>query len=751
MKNKRLLIVGAGEAGLFLIRDIRKNSLLDYEIVGFIDDYKVGELGNIPIIGRVDEIPKIIQSKNIDEIIIAIPSLSGERLRELVNICKKTGLETKILPSTYEGLYSLKTGRPWYKSARAINMEDLLKRKPILIDLKEIESYISGKNILITGGGGSIGSELCKQIAELQPKNLIVLDNCEYNLYEIDYELKENYGRNIKINSLIGDVRDKETIKKIFKENKIDTVFHAAAYKHVPLMESNIKEAVKNNVFGTYNVASASSEFGVKNFVLISTDKAVNPTSIMGATKKIAEMIIQLFDKNTKFVTVRFGNVLGSKGSVIPLFEKQIKNGGPITITHPEITRYFMTIPEAVQLVIQAGSIGNNKEVLVLDMGQPYKVVDIAKELIKLYDLEPEKDIKIEYIGLRPGEKLYEELLSTQEGLVQTKNDRIFVSKTEEINKNNLEKLIIDLKKILDNGNDEEVIQKIKEIVPSYTSVNNEEFSDLKKLKILITGDKGFIGSHLKDKLQKIGISWQEASLEDGIDLSDEEIIKKLPPVNLVFHLASKIPQKPNEGYEKDIKAMRNIITFCEKNNSILIFPSSSAIYGNINRNPISEDFSLNPVNDYGKSKMICEELFKKSKVNGAILRLFNAYGKGQYSKFVVPSLIQGVKEGKVNIVPETKRDFIHISDIIESMLKAAILCKNSKEIFNIGSGNSSKLEEVAEIIAKMLNKNLNIEYQQNADNRVNDIYADISKARKILNWQPKLSLQEGLRGILFE
>lgn len=747
MKNKRLLIIGAGEAGLLLLNDIRENHSLGYEVVGFIDDYRTGIIENISILGKTPEIQDIVNTLDIKEIIIAIPSLSGEKLKELVNICKKTGLETKILPSNYEGLYSFKTGRPWYKPAREISMEDLLRRKPILIDLGEIEDYISGKVILVTGGGGSIGSELCKQIAELSPKTLIILDNCEYNLYEIDHEIKDRYSDKINFKAIIGDVKDEETIKKIFSENQIDTVFHAAAYKHVPLMESNIKEAIKNNVFGTYNLASLSSRYGAKNFVLISTDKAVNPTSIMGTTKRVAEMIMQLFDQQTKFTTVRFGNVLGSKGSVIPLFEKQIKNGGPITITHPEITRYFMTIPEAVQLVIQAGAIGNNKDILVLDMGQPYKVVDLARDLIRLYGLEPEEDIKIEYIGLRPGEKLYEELLTAQEGLLKTKNNRIFVSKTEEINKEKLEKLIFELRNLVERGEENDVLEKIKEIVPSYTITKNNEFSDLKKLKILITGSRGFIGNHLKNKLTCLGISWKD--VDEGIDLSDKENFRNLPPADLVFHLASKIPQKENEGYEKDIEIMKNVINFCEKNKSVLIFPSSCAVYGNANKNLVSETSALNPINDYGRSKLACEDLFNKSKVNGAILRLFNVYGKNQYSKFVVPSLIKGASEGKVNLAPETKRDFVNISDVIDSMLRIAILCRKNKDIFNIGSGVSTKLEDIVELIEKRLNQSIKINYQ-NQDSGIKEIYADITKAKKILNWQPKISLHEGIKEILF-
>jgi FlaA1/EpsC-like NDP-sugar epimerase len=742
---KRLLIVGAGEAGSLLLRDIRKNSFPAYQIIGFVDDYKKGESDNVPILGKTENIPSIVQLNKIEEIVIAIPSLTSERLKELVTLCKKTGVETKILPGTYEGTYTFKTGRPWYNPVREIKMEDLLRRKPTLINLTELEEYISKKNILISGGGGSIGRELCKQVAELNPESIIIIDNCEYNLYDIDYELREKYPEGITIKSIIGDVKDTESIRKIFLENKIDVIFHAAAYKHVPLMESNIKEAIKNNIFGTYNLASLASEFGVKNFVLISTDKAVNPTSIMGATKRIAEMAIHLFDGNTRFVTVRFGNVLGSKGSVIPLFEKQIQSGGPVTITHPEITRYFMTIPEAVQLVIQAGTIGNNKEILVLDMGQPHKVVDIAKELIRLYGLEPDKDIQIKFIGLRPGEKLYEELLTIQEGLSKTKNERIFISKKEDINENKLKVFLDELKNSLNKKTDREIIDKIKEIVPSYVHTENNGFSSLKEKRILITGDKGFIGTNLKNKLRALGLSWQEASLEERKDLSVRSVVMELPPADLVFHLASNIPQKANGGYEKDIETMKNIIEFCEMNNSVLIFPSSSAVYGDAD-GIVNENSVLNPINEYGKSKMYCERLFNNSKVNGAILRLFNVYGEGQYEKFVIPSIIKGIKEEKITL-SYAKRDFVHISDVIEAMLRAAIICKDKKEILNVGSGKSNELKYVADIIESMLDKQVIREYQNNSGN-IKDIWADMERTKRVLNWEPEIKLEDGLRRI---
>ncbi|MAH49326.1 nucleoside-diphosphate sugar epimerase [Candidatus Pacearchaeota archaeon] len=476
LKCKKLLIVGAGEAGGLLLREIQKNPLFKYEIIGFIDDNKKlnKKISGIPVLGKICDILKIVSEKSIEEIIIAIPSLSKLKLKEVINLCEGCGVEIKILPGTYEVMKTWKTGLPWIKPLRKINMEDLLQRKPVLIDFKEIKKYISEKTILITGAGGSIGSELCRQISELSPKVLIVLDNCEYNLYKIDQELRDIYGDEICLKSVIGDVRSKERLEGLFRENKIDIVFHAAAYKHVPLMEANESEAIKNNIFGTYNLASIAEKNNVENFVLISTDKAVNPSSVMGASKRIAEMVCQLFDKKTRFITVRFGNVLGSTGSVIPLFEKQIERGGPITITHPEITRYFMTIPEAAQLVIQAGAIGENKDIMVLDMGEPYKILDIAKELIKLYGLVPEKDIKIKYIGLRPGEKLYEELLTEQEGLKKTKNERIFITQSLSVNKKNLMNKLKEINRALSFGARDILRNKLAEIVPSYKNANSK-------------------------------------------------------------------------------------------------------------------------------------------------------------------------------------------------------------------------------------------------------------------------------------
>lgn len=354
------------------------------------------------------------------------------------------------------------------ESLNRINLKDLLMRDQIFVDNNQVKE-ISGKTILVTGGGGSIGRELCRQICGLNPKKLIILDNCEFNLYHIDHSLREFREKTI-IQSIIGDIRDRKFLENLFTREKIEIVFHAAAYKHVPLMEFNVSEAVRNNIFGTLNLAQVSEKNSVKKFVLVSTDKAVNPANIMGCTKKIAEMVLQLF-KKTEFVTVRFGNVLGSTGSVIPLFEEQIRNGGPVTITDPEIRRYFMTIPEAVQLIIQACAIGNKGEILILDMGKQYNITEVAEKLIRLHKLEPYKDIAIEYIGLRPGEKLFEELWSNKEKIKKTSHERIFTIDAEKINISKLKKDLRELK-VFQNKFDEDLIKnKLKEMLPNYSEV----------------------------------------------------------------------------------------------------------------------------------------------------------------------------------------------------------------------------------------------------------------------------------------
>ena len=426
---KRVLIVGAGRAGALIIKELKNHDNLNSKPIGVIDDdeSKLGaRINGVPVLGDRYHIRKIVEAKKIDEIIIAIPSVSKKEIRQVVEECSKTKCKLKIVP----GIYELIDGQVSIKKIREVRIEDLLGREPVKVDLEEISGYVGNKVVLITGGGGSIGSELCRQIATFKPKKLLILDIYENNAYDIQNELLRKYP-DLQLEVLIASVRDKARLEEIFNTYSPQVIFHAAAHKHVPLMENNPQEAIKNNVFGTKNVAECAHEYGSEKFVLISTDKAVNPTNIMGATKRVAEMIIQSMNVNSKteFVAVRFGNVLGSNGSVIPLFKKQIDEGGPVTVTHPEVTRYFMTIPEAVQLVIEAGAMAKGGEIFVLDMGEPVKIIDLAKNLIRLSGFEPDVDMEIKVVGLRPGEKLYEELLMDEEGLSATKNDKIFVGK----------------------------------------------------------------------------------------------------------------------------------------------------------------------------------------------------------------------------------------------------------------------------------------------------------------------------------
>jgi len=472
LKNaKRVLIIGGGDAGAIIIKEMRNHPELKYIPAAVIDDDELKKgmkLNGVPIIGGREKIGQAVKDYNIDEIIIAIPSAAKKSINEIYNECSKTDCKVKILPSVSD----LIDESVAIQKIRDVDIEDLLGRDPIKLENDEIDTYIKDHVVLVTGGGGSIGSELCRQIASFKPKQLIILDNYENNLYEIQNELLYKHP-DLNLVSIIANIREKPRLEYVFMKYKPQIVFHAAAHKHVPLMESNPTEAVKNNVFGTMNVAECSDRFGVKRFVLISTDKAVNPTNIMGATKRIAEMIIQAFDKysKTEYVAVRFGNVLGSNGSVIPLFKKQIEQGGPVTVTHPEVIRYFMTIPEAVQLVLQAGAMANGGEIFVLDMGEPVKIYDLARNLIKLSGFEPDEDIKIVFTGLRPGEKLYEELLMAEEGLKGTKHDKIFVAKPVFTDLALLQREIDILKDIIIKDADG-VMDYIKNIVPTYKKVD---------------------------------------------------------------------------------------------------------------------------------------------------------------------------------------------------------------------------------------------------------------------------------------
>lgn len=452
--RKRVLVVGAGEAGLMVLREmnLRSDGL---DIVGLIDDdpAKVRKrIGAITVFGTTSELPKFIENLFIDQVIIAMPSAPPSETRRIVEMCRQAEVETRILP----GLYELIDGKVSINQLREVSLEDLLGRDPVKLDTKSISGYIAGRSVLVTGAGGSIGSELCRQIMRFRPSRLILLGKGENSIFTIQQELVARKIEGVEVVAVIADVRENQRMKGVFEQFKPEVVFHAAAHKHVPLMESNVSEAVANNVFGTKCVAELSASFGVKTFVLVSSDKAVNPTSVMGATKRTAELVIQNLAQltETKYVAVRFGNVLASRGSVIPLWKQQISKGGPITVTHPEATRYFMLIPEAVQLILQAGALGNGGEIFVLDMGKPVKILDLANDLIRFSGLSPGVDIDIEFVGLRPGEKLYEELLTEEEGLTKTVYEKIFVGQPQPIDRQSLQNSMDRLKQGSSTGDD---------------------------------------------------------------------------------------------------------------------------------------------------------------------------------------------------------------------------------------------------------------------------------------------------------
>jgi FlaA1/EpsC-like NDP-sugar epimerase len=434
---KRVMIVGAGEMGSMLIKDMKNApESKGVPVVAIDDDPKKRgtRINGVKIIGGRNQIPRIAARYNIDEILLAMSAVSMPDKQEIMHICASTGCELKTIPALYE----IVEGSPASMQVHDVDITDLLGRDEIRLNTEEISGYLQGKTIMVTGGGGSIGSELCRQIAHFKPKKIVVFDIYENNAYDLQNEMKIRYGDDLDLEVIIGSVRDRARVEHVMRVYKPDVLFHAAAHKHVPLMELSPGEAVKNNVFGTWNVAQACDKYGVKRMVLISTDKAVNPTNIMGATKRICELVIQYMSRHsshTEYVAVRFGNVLGSSGSVIPLFKRQIAAGGPVTVTHPDIIRYFMTIPEAARLVIQAGGMAHGGEIFVLDMGQPVKIVDLARNLIRLSGYEPDVDIKIEFTGLRPGEKLYEELLLDAEGKCEkTDHDLIYIGSPIQFN-----------------------------------------------------------------------------------------------------------------------------------------------------------------------------------------------------------------------------------------------------------------------------------------------------------------------------
>ena len=464
---KRIMIVGAGTSGSVILKEMTTSSLVNGCVVCFVDDdkNKAGKfLNGVPVAGNRNDIPRLAEEYKIDEIYIAIPSASAKERKAIIEICRETGCQVKILP----GIYQLINGEVSIAKLRNVEIEDLLGRDPIRVNLDEIMGYVSGKVVLVTGGGGSIGSELCRQVASHNPKQLIIFDIYENNAYDIQLELKEKYP-DLDLVVLIGSVRNTHRIETVFEKYRPDIVYHAAAHKHVPLMEDSPNEAIKNNVFGTYKTAKAADKYGTSRFVLISTDKAVNPTNIMGASKRMCEMVVQMMNARSKtdFVAVRFGNVLGSNGSVIPLFKKQIEQGGPVTVTHPDIIRYFMTIPEAVSLVLQAGAYARGGEIFVLDMGEPMKILDLAKNLIRLSGYTPDVDIPIVFTGLRPGEKLYEELLMNEEGMQDTPNKLIHIGKPIEFDMERFEGQLEELY-VTANEDGDGIREDVMRIVTTY-------------------------------------------------------------------------------------------------------------------------------------------------------------------------------------------------------------------------------------------------------------------------------------------
>lgn len=490
--TKNTMIVGGGAAANIIIKEIKTSRYTNHKNIKCIIDDAPEKQGmyihGIRVVGNRDNIIEMVVRNDINEIIIAMPSATRKAVAEIVSICKETGCELRILP----GIYQLMNGEVSVKKLRKVDIEDLLGRDTIKADMNSIASYVKDKVVLVTGGGGSIGSELCRQLATQEPKQLIILDIYENNAYAIQQELIRKYP-NLNLLILISSVRDAIGLKQIFKKYQPDIVYHAAAHKHVPLMEDSPKEAIKNNVLGTLNAVVAAHLSGVQRFVMISTDKAVNPTNVMGASKRICEMIIQAYNKrsDTEFVAVRFGNVLGSNGSVIPLFRQQIEAGGPVTVTHPDIIRYFMTIPEAVTLVLQAGAYAKGGEIFVLDMGEPVKILDLAINLIRLSGYEPYEEISIEFTGLRPGEKLYEEMLMDEEGMTSTENHMIFIGKPINFDESRFFQQIEELK-VASHTETSDIRKLIKEIVPGYMDGDTNE-NKLKDFLIQSNKDKCLI------------------------------------------------------------------------------------------------------------------------------------------------------------------------------------------------------------------------------------------------------------------
>jgi FlaA1/EpsC-like NDP-sugar epimerase len=468
------LIVGAGNTGEALLREIHRMPVAEYEVIGFIDDdhAKRGiNIHGIPVLGTVEQLPAICKEKNIEEVAIAMPSATVPQRRRVVQACQGTKVRFRTVPS----MTDIASGRFRVSQIRDVDINDLLGREAVQLDTDAVETFIRGKTVLVTGAGGSIGSEMCRQICIYKPKFLLLVEQAENPLFYIERELRERWP-DIPLAAVICDITDQVRVETIFDEYRPEVVIHAAAHKHVPLMEINPGEAIKNNVIGSRTVADAADKFGIGNFVMISTDKAVNPTSIMGSSKRVAEMYVQDLNRTSKthFVTVRFGNVLASEGSVVPIFKKQIAQGGPVTVTHPEMKRYFMTIPEASQLVLQAASMGKGGEIFLLDMGEPVKIVDLARELITLSGFRPGEDIEIIFTGLRPGEKLFEELSITGEDMQETRHPKIGIWKNIPKDRDTLRKGIAELVELAKAGRHDAIAAKIKQLVPEYIGNNNK-------------------------------------------------------------------------------------------------------------------------------------------------------------------------------------------------------------------------------------------------------------------------------------
>jgi len=471
--RRRALVIGAGDAGTMVLKELNQRSDLGVDVVGLIDDDPTKlrkRIGNITVFGTTAQLPSLIENLCIDQVIIAMPSAPAAEIRKIVDVCRTAEVETRILP----GLFELINGHVSINQLREVSLEDLLGRDPVELDSASIAGYIEDRVVLVTGAGGSIGSELCRQIVRFQPRRLIILGKGENSIFSIQQELGR-LPEPVEIIPVVADVRDRKRLDHVFLKHKPTVVFHAAAHKHVPLMELNVFEAIANNIFGTRVVAELSHEHKVDNFVLVSSDKAVNPTSVMGATKRLAELIVQDLAQHstTKYVAVRFGNVLASRGSVIPLWREQIAAGGPVTVTHPEATRYFMLIPEAVQLILQAGAYGSGGEIFVLDMGKPVKILDLATDLIRFSGLRPGQDIKIEFVGLRSGEKLYEELLSAEEGLAKTVNQKIFVGRPQPLPHDALKLTLTNLHDYVESVDEAAIRNELDRIASGTTSLAN--------------------------------------------------------------------------------------------------------------------------------------------------------------------------------------------------------------------------------------------------------------------------------------